>query len=750
MSQASLGEYTASSMKSTDKGLFESSPAHDQPLAARMRPRTIDEYVGQDHILGPGRLLRRAIAADQLTSIILSGPPGTGKTTLARVIANSTTSGFLSINAVLAGVAEIREAIAQAREQKDLYGRRTILFVDEVHRWNKAQQDALLPWVENGTFVLVGATTENPWFEVNAALVSRSRIFQLTALSEDDLEKIAAQALADKGRGYGQYRVSIEHDALKHLVRTASGDARSLLNAIELAVETNPDGFPPKNDQAIVVDLASAEESIQRKAVLYDKDGDYHFDSISAFIKSVRGSDPDAALYWLARMVNGGESPRFILRRLMILASEDVGLAQPQALAQVESAAAAFDRVGLPEGQYFLSQATLYLCLCPKSNSTMGYFDALKSLEKETAHQVPLSLKDGNRDGDGLGHGKGYRYPHAYQEHWVAQEYLPHYLRGRVFYQSGPLGWEGERQTELARRREVQLALAASNEELQDEQLRSAGPKDASLDYFLRRSNADMESWILQVRDAVFQKLALQGHERLVVCGEDLEIVASEGLRTVSSGFLYLVASEAKLERADNILGQARLASQVLKDQAPSWQSCPVESELSFNNGKPERIAGWRTLTSHNENGLVARLATVCDSSCQMVLAEPLNAAGTSLVSLLSRSSMRELELEQLVRAEQDFRASQASVQNLSDQLAKSGWKLVWHEQMTLQRKRRMVPAQLEAWLSTSRLNSYGNFMVQTLGTELFERFGKALHESVSGATCDWETVIVVLDCRLV
>jgi len=304
----------------------------EQPLAARMRPRSLDEFAGQEHILGHGRLLRRAIQADQLSSLIFYGPPGTGKTTLARVIANTTSSHFDSINAVLAGVKEVRQGTAEAEERRKLYGQRTILFVDEVHRWNKAQQDALLPWVESGAIVFIGATTLNPFFEVNPALISRSRIFQLKRLRPQDLKTIAERTLADEERGYGGLDVRIDEEALDHLVDVSGGDARTLLNAIELAVETTPDHFPPTDEQPIHITLEIAEESIQRRVVLYDKEGDYHFDTISAFIKSLRGSDPDAALYWLARMVYAGEDPRFIFRRMLIFASEDVGLADPNAL----------------------------------------------------------------------------------------------------------------------------------------------------------------------------------------------------------------------------------------------------------------------------------------------------------------------------------------------------------------------------------------------------------------------------------
>lgn len=435
-----------------------------------MRPRTLDEYIGQDHIVGKGRLLRRAIAADQLTSVIFYGPPGSGKTTLARVIANHTKSNFITLNAVLTGVADIRKAIADAEDQRKLYTRKTILFVDEVHRWNKSQQDALLPWVENGTIILIGATTENPFFEVNKALVSRSRVFQLKPLSQDDLKKTAIQAIDDRERGYGHWKIVFEDGALEHLVETANGDARSLLNALELAVETTPEKWDPEANppvpewgSTIYISREVAEESIQKKVVLYDRDGDYHYDIISAFIKSLRGRDPDAASYWLARMVKAGEDPHFIFRRMLISACEDTGLADPHAITVVESCAAAFDRVGLPEGRYFLAHAALYLSTAPKSNSSMAFFDALASVEKEDA-DVPNHLKDSSRDAEGFGHGAGYLYPHAYRDHWVAQQYLPDSLVGKVFYTPSTQGYEATIRDEVLSRREIQIASLVEND----------------------------------------------------------------------------------------------------------------------------------------------------------------------------------------------------------------------------------------------------------------------------------------------
>jgi putative ATPase len=425
----------------------------EAPLAARMRPRTLDEYIGQEEILGPGKLLRRAIEADRLfSSIILWGPPGTGKTTLAMVIANQTQSHFETLSAVLAGKADLRVVIDAALERRRLYRKRTILFVDEVHRWNKAQQDALLPHVENGTFTLIGATTENPYFEVIGALVSRSRVFQLRPLSDENVRAILLAALADAERGFGRRTVRLDEDALQHLIIVAGGDARNALNALELAVESTQ----PGQDSAIHVNLAVAQESIQRRAVLYDKDGDAHYDTISAFIKSVRGSDPDAALYWLAKMLYAGEDPRFILRRLIILAGEDIGLADPQGLVVASAAAQAFDYIGLPEGIYPIVEATLYLATAPKSNSAGAYFKAFQLIENQGVGPVPQHLQDANRDAKTLGHGQGYQYPHDDPEHFLPQQYLPRDVLGTYFYAPSDQGYEASAAARLERWRLAQ------------------------------------------------------------------------------------------------------------------------------------------------------------------------------------------------------------------------------------------------------------------------------------------------------
>jgi putative ATPase len=425
----------------------------EAPLAARMRPRTLEEYIGQEHIVGEGKLLRRAIEADRLfSSIILWGPPGTGKTTLAQVIANSTKSHFATLSAILAGKADLRVVIDEALERRRLHQTKTILFVDEVHRWNKAQQDALLPHVENGTFTLIGATTENPYFEVIKALISRSRVFQLRNLNQAETGILLDRALSDPERGYGGRKILLDPDARAHLIEVASGDARNALNAIELAVESTS----PDVDGVIHITLDVAQESIQRRAVLYDKDGDAHYDTISAFIKSVRGSDPDAALYWLAKMIYAGEDPKFILRRLIILAGEDIGLADPMGLVVANSAVQAFEFIGLPEGIFPIAEATLYLATAPKSNTTAAYFSAMKKIEDEGQVSVPRHLADGNRDAAATGQGKDYVYPHDMEGHFTPQQYLPKRLLGTYFYSPSQEGYEAQVKARLEMWREAQ------------------------------------------------------------------------------------------------------------------------------------------------------------------------------------------------------------------------------------------------------------------------------------------------------
>ena len=530
----------------------------EAPLAARMRPRTLDEFIGQGHIVGPGRLLRRAIQADQLSSVIFYGPPGTGKTTLARIIANTTRAYFIAINAVLAGVADIRAAIATAQDRRGQFSQRTILFVDEVHRFNKAQQDALLPWVENGTVILIGATTENPYFEVNKALVSRSRIFQLKPLTQDDLFAVARQALADPERGYGKLDVQIDDDALAHLVDVANGDARGVLNALELAVETTPTEDSSTETEygirntphapRVHITRAIAEESIQRRAVLYDKEGDVHYDTISAFIKSLRGSDPDAALYWMARMVYAGEEPRFIFRRMIVFAGEDVGLADPDALRVVMACAQAFEYVGMPEGRFHLANAALYLATAPKSNSAMAFFDALEAVEREQEAEVPAHLRDGNRDKEGFGHGEGYLYPHAYRDHWVAQQYLPDALQGRVFYQPGGLGHEAKVKVEVERRREAQLAAMLEGSEgfgAVETLTFTGATAGGDRDRWLARAVGGAGERLSALRDRVLAASRLQRHSLALDLNAGSGLLTWEALRRAPEGGVWALAYAA-------------------------------------------------------------------------------------------------------------------------------------------------------------------------------------------------------------
>ncbi|GEL06810.1 AAA family ATPase [Salisediminibacterium halotolerans] len=418
----------------------EQNPAPKGPLAARMRPRTIDEVIGQEDILAPGTLLHRAITADRLTPMIFHGPPGTGKTTLARVIANTTASHFEQLNAVTAGIKDVREVVEAAKGRLKYEERKTVLFIDEIHRFNKGQQDALLPYVEDGTVVLIGATTENPMFEVNPALLSRSRLFKLEPLTDEEVKRVIEEAVTDQERGFGDYDIHMHDDAVRHIVDIANGDARTALNAVELAVLTTD----PDPDETITVDLQTAEASIQQRMVRYDKGGDNHYDTISAFIKSIRGSDPDAVLYWLAKMIYAGEDPRFIARRLYVHAAEDVGLADPNALLIAEAAFHAVEFIGMPEARIPLAEAALYLATAPKSNAVItGIDNALATVKNERTGDVPVHLRDSHYKGAGkLGHGDGYLYPHHYENHYVVQQYLPDHLQHKTFYSPSANGYE--------------------------------------------------------------------------------------------------------------------------------------------------------------------------------------------------------------------------------------------------------------------------------------------------------------------
>ena len=417
----------------------ETTKEKESPLASRLRPTTLDEVVGQQHIIGKDKLLYRAIKADKLSSVIFYGPPGTGKTTLAKVIANTTSAEFTQINATVAGKKDMEEVVNKAKELKGMYQKRTILFIDEIHRFNKGQQDYLLPFVEDGTIILIGATTENPYFEVNGALLSRSSVFELCPLSQEEVETLILRAVQDEKKGMGSYHAVIEEDALHFLADLAGGDARSALNAVELGILTTP----RSEDGMIHITLDVASECIQKRVVRYDKTGDNHYDTISAFIKSMRGSDPDAAVYYLAKMLYAGEDIKFIARRIMICASEDVGNADPMALNVAVSAAQAVERIGMPEAQIILSQAVLYVATAPKSNSACNAVFAAMDNVKKYKTTVPVHLQDAHyKSSQKLGHGVGYKYAHDYPNHYVKQQYLPDEIKDAVFYEASDNGYE--------------------------------------------------------------------------------------------------------------------------------------------------------------------------------------------------------------------------------------------------------------------------------------------------------------------
>ena len=619
------------------------------PLADRMRPRTLDEFIGQEHIIGHGRLLRRAIQIDQLSSLIFYGPPGTGKTTLARIIANSTHAQFISINAVLAGVQDIRDAIASAQKTLALYGRRTILFIDEVHRFNKAQQDALLPHVENGVLILIGATTENPYFEVNKALVSRSRIFQLRQLDENDLRAIAGQALGDPERGFGRKKVEVAPDAMDHLVNVANGDARGILNALELAIETTA----PSEDGVCRITRPIAEESIQRRAVLYDRDGDAHYDTISAFIKSVRGSDPDAALYWMAKMLYAGEDPRFIFRRLLILAGEDVGMADPAALGVVMDAARAFDFVGLPEGRFHLAIACLYLATAPKSNSAMAFFDALKCVSEETGDEVPDHLRDASRDADGFGHGKGYLYPHAYQDHWVAQQYLPSALQGKTFYQPSDQGFEKTIADRVARLHEARLEAMVE----QDLSGPLAGSSVSTGGTWRERTLSKRGELLHRIRDRLLSVAAIGRQSLVLDCNGRTGLLAFDALRLAPDGSVWILAHDDRSAETLNALVKALPAvsrPQVIRTGFSSFDRDLLRE--AGNNVRFDAIIGRNFLVQQkNRRECIERMLGLLTPGGKLVLAETLPYEGQRLSSLAPSWNLESVDKQTLADAETDL-----------------------------------------------------------------------------------------------
>jgi putative ATPase len=703
-----------------------------------MRPRTLDEFAGQEHIVGKGRLLRRSIQADQLSSLIFYGPPGTGKTTLARVIAGTTKSKFISLNAVLCGVKDIREAIEEAKSSFDLYDKKTILFVDEVHRWNKAQQDALLPWVENGTFILIGATTENPYFEVNSALVSRSRIFQLKELDDSSLLAIARSAITNKARGYGRWKITYEEGALEHLVKISSGDARTLLNALQLAIETTAESFPPPDGDEIHINMETAEESIQQKAVLYDKEGDYHFDTISAFIKSIRGSDPDAALYWMAKMLRAGEDPKFILRRLIISASEDIGLADPNALTVATSAAAAYDRIGMPEGAFPITEAALYLATAPKSNSTMAYFDALKSVIEEENREVPNHLKDPSRDKHSFGHGEGYNYPHAYRDHWVAQAYLPEELKGRFFYKPSSIGYEAGIQEDVIRRREAQMAVMIENN--QDEVL-TYSPGDKNRDRWVKRVTSGRGQQLHEIREHIFNLLKIQRHETVLIGEEKSGLFLWEAFRKAPEGLVCgLIPDNREFALTEHY-------SQTLpENERPFIYNLDL---LTFNrDNQPETegilfdcIAAREIFRSdRNCNDLLTKIHFNLNTNGRLAIAEINRSGGTKLSSFLQGSIESDL-LEKLKLIEEEIynKKGYNKKEEILDSFKSLPFKNYTVTEVQISEKRTILPEQLDKWLSTEAISSYGYVISDKLGEENRTLIRNELNSKISGKVIDWE-----------
>jgi len=735
----------------------------ESPLADRMRPRVLDDIIGQDHIVGPGRLLRRAIQADRLSSVIFYGPPGTGKTSLARVIANTTRSVFESLNAVLTGIKDIREVIDRSDERRRLYSRRTILFVDEVHRWNKAQQDALLPWVENGTVILIGATTENPFFEVNRALVSRSRIFQLKSLEAGDLMKAAKRTLSDKERGYGKWKVAFEEGALEHLVEVAGGDARSLLNALELAVETSGAApWPPPEGSGIFVSLEAAEESIQRRALLYDRDGDYHFDTISAFIKSVRGSDPDAALYWLAKMVRAGEDPAFIFRRMIILAMEDVGLADPTVISTVISCAEAFDRIGFPEGNFALSEACLCLATAPKSNTTMAYFDALKEVEKEDA-DIPAHLKDASRDAESFGHGEGYIYPHAYRNHWAAQAYLPTALLGRTFYTPSQVGYEGRIREEFLARREIQAAVIlgdsiAHGDNAANAEILSWSAASKGREGWYKRMESGRSAALLSARNLILEQVKIARHDRVLVASANDGLLLWESLRRCPEGLAAALVDSASAREA--LLKFAAILEETDKPLVAVFPEgkipSPEEAEEAFSCPVFDHILAREPFRRKWEEGTLRAFA----AASKLLLAPRGNIVVLqSLPKMGERISRIILEecgaasglAEELAAAEEVFfEKADESLSNWKidsftlEKCFKEQGFLTEIKTVDCQEERLLTKGDLDGWFDSKR-SPWGLSISRTLGEKSFQMVRTLLDERISrGPVCwKWKSLLL-------
>ncbi|MCL2184596.1 MAG: AAA family ATPase [Treponema sp.] len=723
-----------------------------------MRPRTLEDIVGQDHIVGQGRLLRRAIQADRLSSIILYGPPGTGKTSLAAVIANTTRAAFEKLNAVLSGVKDIREVIDRADDRNRLYSKRTILFVDEVHRWNKAQQDALLPWVENGTVILIGATTENPFFEVNRALVSRSRIFQLKPLGENELLETAMRTLCDKERGYGKWNVRFEEGALSHLVEIAGGDARSLLNAMELAVETSVSPWPPAAGTEIVISMEAAEESIQRRALLYDRDGDYHFDTISAFIKSVRGSDPDAALYWLAKMVRAGEDPKFIFRRMIILASEDVGLADPNALTVVISCAQAFERIGFPEGNFPLSHACLYLATAPKSNTTLSYFDALKEVEREDA-EVPNHLRDASRDAESFGHGEGYVYPHAYRDHWAAQQYLPNTLKGRTFYIPSNIGYEGKIREDVLHKKELQAAIVLGDSDAGGEFLSWSAAAKGREGWF-KRLESGRSALLLRDRNIIFKEADPSRQDRVLIPLANDGLLLWESLRRCPEGLTAaLVNTEAAKEallRYAQVLDEIEMPQIALtasEEILPSQKLCHEQ----FDCAEFDHILIRALRLTTSLSSLAKRAKQLLSKNGKLILLSSPVRLGERISRILNEEKLMsdKKTTAKLAKAEEEFFSDTKGSLSLNfwdeRDLTSAFEQEGFSAELTIidQKEERLITEKdLTSWFNTEQ-SRWGSFMAEKLNESDFKLIEEALRARITAGPILWKWKSVCMKAGL-